>query len=237
MTGAAATVNVLFDLDGTLTDPGEGFVACITHALRNVDCRSYSHAELRKHVGPPLEETLGHLLNGDDSKVKAAVALYRERYGSEGYLENAVYPGIENALRALKTSGLALFVATSKPIAFAERILAHFELKGFFQGIYGSQFDGTHSNKTQLIAHILKRESLIAASTVMIGDRGHDVVGALANGVRPIGALWGYGSKEELSGAGARLLCEHPSQLPAILSSNNLMQPTVRERPAADQGR
>jgi len=234
MTVAAATVNVLFDLDGTLTDPGDGFVACITHALRNLDCSSYSHAEIRKHVGPPLEETLGRLLNGDDSKVKAAVALYRERYGSEGYLENTVYPGVENALRALKADGLAMFVATSKPIAFAERILAHFELKGFFHGIYGSQFDGTHSNKAQLIAHILKCESLTAASTVMVGDRGHDVVGALANAVRPIGALWGYGSRQELSDAGAAFLCERPSQLPALLSSNNLMQPTGKKPPAAD---
>jgi phosphoglycolate phosphatase len=236
MTAEVATVNVFFDLDGTLTDPGEGFVACITHALSNLDCRTYSHAEIRKHVGPPLEETLAHLLDGDDSKIKAAVALYRERYGREGYLENTVYPGIEKALRALRTNGLALFVATSKPVIFAERILAHFGLKGFFQGIYGSQFDGTHSNKAQLIAHVLKRESLVAASTVMIGDRRHDVVGALANGVRPIGALWGYGSREELSNAGAVLLCEHPSHLPAILSSKTLMQPTGHQRLAADQG-
>jgi phosphoglycolate phosphatase len=237
MTAEAATVNVLFDLDGTLTDPGEGFVGCIAYALSNLDCRTYSHGEIRKHVGPPLEETLGHFLDGDDSKIKAAVALYRERYGREGYLENTVYPGIEKALRALRANGLTLFVATSKPVIFAERIVAHFGLMGFFQGIYGSQFDGTHSNKTQLIAHVLKRESLVAASTVMIGDRRHDVVGALANGVLPIGALWGYGSREELSDAGAVLLCEHPLQMPAILSSNNLMQPTGHQRPAADQGR
>lgn len=230
-------MNVLFDLDGTLTDPGDGFVSCIMHALSKLDCRSYPHAEIRKHVGPPLEETLKHLLDGDSSKIEAAVALYRERYGSEGYLENAVYPGIEQALQTLRANGAALFVATSKPSIFAERILAHFGLSGHFQGIYGSKFDGTHSDKAQLISHLLRRESLAAPSTVMVGDRAHDVAGALANGVRPIGALWGYGSREELSNAGATLLCEHPSQVPRMLSSNNLMQPTGRERPAADQER
>jgi phosphoglycolate phosphatase len=234
MTASAATVNVLFDLDGTLTDPGDGFVACITYALRKLDCRPYSHAEIRKHVGPPLEETLKHLLDGESSKIDAAVALYRQRYSSEGYLQNAVYPGVEAALRALRANRAALFVATSKPLIFAERILAHFGLKDFFQGIYGSQLDGTHSNKAQVISHVLDSESLAATSTVMIGDRAHDVLGALANGVCPIGALWGYGSREELSSAGAALLCEHPSQVPTILSSNRLMQPTGRERPAAD---
>jgi phosphoglycolate phosphatase len=118
-------------------------------------------------------------------------------------------------------------VATSKPLVFADRILAHFGLKDFFQGIYGSSFDGTHSSKSQLIAHVLSSESLATASTAMIGDRAHDVVGALANEVCPIGALWGYGSPEELSNAGAAFLCEHPSQLPTILSSNRLMRPTA----------
>ena len=227
-------MNVLFDLDGTLTDPGDGFVSCVTYALSKLDCRAYSHAEIRKHVGPPLEETLRHLLDGNDSKVEAAVALYRARYGSEGYLENAVYPGIERALGALRADGAALFVATSKPSIFAARILAHFGLSDYFQAIYGSELDGTRSNKAQLISHLLQRQSLAAASTVMIGDRAQDVAGALANGVRPIGALWGYGSREELSNAGATLLCEHPSQLPTMLSSHNLMQPAGGERRAAD---
>lgn len=234
MTASAATVNVLFDLDGTLTDPGDGFVSCITYALSKLDCRAYSHAEIRKHVGPPVEETLKHLLDGDKPKIQAAVALYRERYGSEGYLENAVYPGIKQILRRLRANGAALFVATSKPSVFAERILVHFGLEDYFRGIYGSKLDGTHSNKAQLISHLLKSECLAAASTVMVGDRAHDVAGALVNGVRPIGALWGYGSREELLNAGATLLCEHPSQVPLILSSNNLTQPIGCEPPAAD---
>lgn len=212
-------MNVLFDLDGTLTDPGDGFVKCVMYALSKLGRRSYTHAEIRKHVGPPLEDTLLHLLDRDKDKVAAAVAFYRERYGSKGYLENMVYPEMQQALDELRTKGTTLFVATSKPLVFAERILEHFGLQDYFQAIYGSTLDGTHSNKAHLISHLLKRESLAATETVMIGDRAHDVTGALANAVRPIGALWGYGSRDELSNAGAKVLCEHPSQVPTMLSS------------------
>jgi len=214
-----ATVNALFDLDGTLTDPGDGFVRCITHALSTLNCLRHSAAEIRRHVGPPLEETLAKLLDGDAVKVAAAVSLYRERYAAEGYLENSVYPGIEETLHELRNRGIALFVATSKPSVFARRILAHFGLTRFFQGIYGSELDGTHSNKAHLIAHILRTESLAQASTVMIGDRAQDVAGASANGTHAIGALWGYGTREELVNAGAVNLCERPSQLLEILST------------------
>ena len=207
-----AGVNALFDLDGTLTDPGDGFVRCVTHALSVLNCPGHSPREIRKHVGPPLEETLGKLLDGDRAKVRAAVALYRERYATEGYLENKVYPGIERALEDLRREGVALFVATSKPSVFARRILEHFRLADLFQGIYGSELDGTRSNKAQLIEHILTAESLVRGSTVVIGDRAHDMVGALANGVRPIGVLWGYGTRDELANAGATALCEHPSE-------------------------
>jgi phosphoglycolate phosphatase len=211
-------MNALFDLDGTLTDPGDGFVRCITHALSSLDCLRHSPAEIRKHVGPPLEESLGKLLGDDGAKIQAAVALYRERYGREGYLENVVYPGVENSLGELRDKGIALFVATSKPSVYAKRILTHFGLAHFFRGIYGSELDGTRSNKAHLIAHILAAESLDRISTVMIGDRAHDVVGALANGVRPVGVLWGYGTMEELGTAGATALCEHPSQLTRALA-------------------
>lgn len=219
------TVNALFDLDGTLTDPGEGFVNCLTYALSKLNCLAYSPSEIRRHVGPPLEETLGTLLGGDVAKVSAAVTLYRERYGTEGYLENAVYPEVRDMLAELKGKGITLFVATSKPTVFARRILEHFGLSRFFEGVYGSEFDGTNANKTHLIAHLLRRESLPRASTAMIGDRAHDIVAAVANGVSAIGVLWGYGSREELANAGAAALYERPSNLARALSSNGLMQP------------
>lgn len=207
--------SVLFDLDGTLTDPGEGFVACVSHALSKLGCRRYADGEIRRHVGPPLEETLARLLE-DPSMIPAAVTYYRERYASLGYLENVVYPGIEDALRTLQAAGMRLFVATSKPTAYAERILAHFGLDRFFEAIYGSEFDGTRSNKIELLAYLLDRETI--ADAAMVGDRAHDVAAALAHRLYPVGALWGYGSREELATAGAAALCERPADLPAILT-------------------
>ena len=209
-------MNVLFDLDGTLTDPGDGFVACVSYALAKLNCRPHADAEIRAHVGPPLEETLARLLQ-DPSAVPAAVGFYRERYASQGFRENAVYPGMEAALGELRSRGLALFVATSKPAVYAERILEHFGLRHFFSAVYGSGLDGTRSGKAQLLAHLLDRECLVPAETVMVGDRAQDVAGALASGMRPVGALWGYGSREELAAAGAVTFCEHPCGLPACL--------------------
>jgi phosphoglycolate phosphatase len=208
-------VNVLFDLDGTLTDPGDGFVACVSHALAKLECRPYADPEIRRHVGPPLEETLARLIE-DRAKIPAAVAFYRERYASLGYLENAVYPGIEEALRALHARGMRLFVATSKPTVYAERILAHFGLDRFFRGIYGSELDGTRSDKARLLAYVLDKECI--AEGVMVGDRAQDIAAALAFDLHPVGALWGYGSQAELVAAGARTLCGQPSALPSLIA-------------------
>ncbi len=214
---AEAGVNVLFDLDGTLTDPGDGFVACVSYALEKIGCRPHAAGEIRRHVGPPLEETLARLLE-DQAQIPAAVAFYRERYASLGYLENAVYPGIEAALRALHAREMRLFVATSKPAVYAERIVEHFGLARYFRAVYGSELDGTRSNKTQLLSHLLARERLRPESTFMLGDRAQDMLAAAANGVHPVGALWGYGSREELAQAGAAAFCEQARDLPPFLT-------------------
>jgi phosphoglycolate phosphatase len=208
-------VNILFDLDGTLTDPGDGFVACVSYALEKLDCRRYADHEIRCHVGPPLEETLARLLN-DHTAVARAVGLYRERYGSVGYLENRVYPEIEIALQFLRSRGARMFVATSKPTVYAERILDHFGLSRYFDAVYGSELDGTRAGKTDLLAHLLRNESIDNA--VMVGDRAQDIVAARAHGLHSIGALWGYGSREELVAAGAAALCERPGDLPSLIA-------------------
>ncbi|MGQ0545122.1 MAG: HAD hydrolase-like protein [Betaproteobacteria bacterium] len=207
-------MNILFDLDGTLTDPGEGFVACVSYALAKLGCPPRSEPEIRRHVGPPLQETLARLIE-DQEKIPHAIELYRERYGAEGLLQCRVYPGIEPALHALLSTGTRLFVATSKPVVFAERIVEHFGLRGFFSGVYGSELDGTRSNKVQLLEHLLREEEISRA--VMIGDRAEDIRAALAHGLRAVGALWGYGSREELDAAGATALCEHPSGLATVI--------------------
>jgi phosphoglycolate phosphatase len=207
-------VNVLFDLDGTLTDPGDGFVACISYALERLGCPPCSPAEIRRHVGPPLQETLARLIE-DRAMIPEATAFYRERYATLGYLENAVYAGIEEALGELRSRGARLFVATSKPTVYAERILEHFRLRSYFRAVYGSELDGTRSNKSALLAHVVAQE--VIPDGVMIGDRAEDMRGARANGLQAVGALWGYGSRGELVAARAHLLCERPEDLQETL--------------------
>ena len=219
-------VNVLFDLDGTLTDPREGIVACLKYALLGLGHNYPSDLDLARFIGPPLQESFAALLHSTDPKqINAAVELYRQPFSSKGMLENTVYPGIHAALTTLRGRGALLFVTTSKPRVFAERIVEDFGLKEYFCTIYGSELDGTRSDKGDLIAHVLKAESLSPHSTVMVGDRAHDIVGAKAHGVFPIGVLWGYGSYDELIAAGATTLCEQPEMLDEILLSNSRLNP------------
>lgn len=216
------------ELDGTLTDPREGFVASVSYALRQLGRSVPPESELASHIGPPLEDTLASLLGPkDQARIEAAASLYRERYSAEGIFENRVYPGILEALEELHALGIQLYVGTSKPRVFAERILRHFGLARFFQVVYGSELDGTRSNKRDLIAYVLEQEMMSTKSTYMIGDRAHDMIGAKANAVTPIGVLWGYGSREELRAAGAKVFCEHPSSLATALSFNPALQTTA----------
>jgi phosphoglycolate phosphatase len=218
-------LNVLFDLDSTLTDPREGIVACLKYALLGLGHNCPSDLDLARFIGPPLQESFAVLLHSTDPKqINAAVELYRQRFSSKGMLENSVYPGIHSALTTLRGHPLP-FVTTSKPRVFAERIGEHFGLKEYFCAIYGSELDGTRSDKSDLVAHVLKAESLSPHSTVMVGDRAHDIVGAKAHGVFPIGVLWGYGSYDELVAAGATTLCEQPEMLAKILLSNSKLNP------------
>lgn len=209
-------VNVLFDLDGTLTDPREGIIACMRHALLALHRPVPEDYELNSFIGPPLRDSFRQILASRED-VDAAVAAYRDRFTAVGMFENAVYEGIPQALESLLSGGARLFVATSKPRMFAERILEHFELAKYFSAIYGSELNGDLSDKGELISYVLAKSELPSADTVMVGDRRHDVIGALANGVFPAGALWGYGSREELAAAGAEKLYEEPSQLGQIV--------------------
>jgi phosphoglycolate phosphatase len=168
-----------------------------------------------KFIGPPLRDSFRELLatTADDERVDAAIAFYRDRFASQGMFENRVYEGIPRALTGLLSRGAALFVATSKPRVYALRILEHFGLSGCFREIYGSELDGLRSEKSDLIAHVLSEARLRAEDTFMVGDRHHDIAGALRTSVFPVGVLWGYGSREELTEAGARRLIENPGEL------------------------
>jgi phosphoglycolate phosphatase len=216
---APGPMNVLFDLDGTLSDSREGIVACFKYALRVLQLDSPADQKLERMIGAPLRESFSTLIGtNNDDLLERAVTLYRQRFAAKGLFENNIYPGIGGALARLQDQGSSLFVATSKPRVFAERIVAEFSFNRFFQAVYGSELDGTNADKRDLIAHILRAESLSPADTVMVGDRAHDIFGARANGLFPIGALWGYGSREELVSAGAQKLCEEPGMLSSTLS-------------------
>jgi phosphoglycolate phosphatase len=216
-------MNILLDLDGTLTDSKKGIIACIQHAMVSLGQPAPSEAALLKYVGPPLKLAFRELLpDGSDADIDRAIAAYRERFSTVGMFENEVYPNIPGSLKLLRERGARLFVATSKPRVFAERILDHFELRHYFDAIYGSELDGQLTDKRDLIAHALSRSSLSHSKTIMVGDRHHDAVGAIANGVRIVGVLWGYGSREELTNARVEKFLEVPRDLGQLNLNDSL---------------
>ena len=202
---------VLLDLDGTLTDPREGIVGCIRHALECLGCTPPPDTALERHIGPPLADTFRELLpDASDARVAEAIERYRERFRATGIFENRVYPGVPELLDALRSRGLRTAIATSKPQVFAERIAEHFGLRPQLHAVYGSALDGGLGRKEELLAHAIEREGVTPAEALMVGDRRFDVAGALANGMAAIGVTWGYGSREELANAGAGWLCDTP---------------------------
>ncbi len=213
-------MNILFDLDGTLTDPKEGILNCIRYALEELGYTSPAESELRQYIGPPLQTSFHELLASEDTAlVDQAIALYRERFAPTGLFENTLYPDIPETLQHLYSKETTLYVATSKPTIYAEKIISHFGLAKFFREIHGSQLDGTRSNKKELIEYILTKEGLAANETIMVGDRKHDAIGAIANGVQAHGVLWGYGAQEELEQAGCSALHEHPQSLQGLVNA------------------
>jgi phosphoglycolate phosphatase len=194
---------LLFDLDGTLTDPREGITACLRHALESIAVPTPADQDLVSWIGPPLHLAFAEYLGAERSHlVPDAISAYRERFAAVGMFENEVYAGVKLGLEELERSGWALFVATSKPTVFAERILEHFDLRKFFAGVHGSELSGQRADKGELIGHLLRHEGVSASEAIMIGDRAHDALGAGQNGVRSFGVLWGFGSPAELASAG-----------------------------------
>jgi phosphoglycolate phosphatase len=205
---------LIFDLDGTLTDPGVGILGSIRFALESLGAPVPEPDELREAVGPPLRDSFRRFLDTDDeAPITAAIALYRERYERQGMLENVPYPEVPPVLEALRAAGHELYVGTSKPHVFARRILEHFGLARHFEAVFGAELDGRRGDKAELLAHALERAALSPEATWMIGDRCFDVAGAKANALRSIGVLWGYGAREELEAAGADRLASRPQDL------------------------
>ena len=216
------TNTIFFDLDGTLTDPKPGITRSIQYALQKLDQATIpTEDELTWCIGPPLRASFVALLGGE-SLADRAVELYRELFADVGLFENSVYPDIEHVLATLSQSGRRMFVATSKPHVFAKRIVDHFGLNSYFEHVFGSELDGTHVHKNDLLAYALRQTGVDPSQAVMIGDRSHDVVGAKTNGINAIGVTYGYGSREELIGAGVRHLCASPRAVLELIQASFL---------------
>lgn len=211
---------VLFDLDGTLTDPVVGITRSLAHALVTLGRVPPPADAMRWCIGPPLRTVLRDLLETDDPEtIEAAVDAYRSRYAAVGKFENVLVDGIPAALEKVRAEADYVAVATSKLKTYAADIVGHFGLAHVFDAVHGSELDGANAVKRDLIRHILSTETLEAAATVMVGDRSHDVVGASANAVSTIGVRWGYAAPGELETAGAMAIAEMPGQLPYLVEA------------------
>ena len=200
---------LLFDLDGTLTDPSVGITNSVMYALRHMGVEPPERRTLYKFIGPPLMDSFAQEYGFSQEEARQAISWYREYFQDRGIFENAPYPGIADVLHALRGTGKRLLVATSKPEIFARRILERFGLIDAFEFVAGANLDETRTRKHEVIAYALETCGICEKdSAVMIGDREHDVLGARREGLDCIGVLYGFGSHEELLGAGAIALAE-----------------------------
>ncbi|MEI6061148.1 MAG: HAD family hydrolase [Bacteroidota bacterium] len=209
--------NILFDLDGTLTDPREGIVNSILYALEKLGLHENSIAELLSFIGPPLRDSFANRYNLTNELADKAMNYYREYYSVKGIFENKIYPGVELLLQSLSSHKYKLYVATSKPTVYAIEVLRYFKIDTYFTEIIGSNLDNTRTDKTEIISHILSTYGLQAGNSVMIGDRKHDIIGAKNNSVRTIGLSYGYGSSEELLTSEPDFLAKNCKELETLL--------------------
>ena len=208
---------VLFDLDGTLTDSGEGIINCAKLALETLGLPIPSYTEMRTFVGPPLSESFQRYGVPAD-KVEEAIRVYRSRYVPTGMFENTPYPGIRELLETLKAEGCTLYVATSKPETMSVTILERFGLAPYFTRICGASTDSSRSTKDAVIAYLLE-QSEAKEDMVMVGDTKYDILGAKAHGIPAIGVSWGYGSVAEMRDAGAVGIADTMEELLTLIRS------------------
>lgn len=188
---------ILFDLDGTLTDPFLGITRSVAYSLKSFGIEVDDLETLKPFIGPPLDVSFREYYHMDEAQSWKAVEKYREYFSKKGLFENKVYEGMEGFLQSLLNMDMKLYVCTSKPEVFAKEILDHFSLTPYFTDIYGATLDGSLKNKGDVIAHCIKQEQLNIQDCMMVGDRQHDIVGAHQNQIPCIGVLYGYGSLEE----------------------------------------
>lgn len=206
---------ILFDLDGTLTDSGEGIINCAWLALKHFGLPLPDKQTMRCFVGPPLRDSFLRM-GVAEADVETAIEIYRSRYVPTGMFENTPYPGIKSMLAALKAQGHQLFVATSKPEGMAIAILEKFELASYFDLICGASMDNTRDSKDKVIAYLLEKTGR-KDEYIMVGDTAYDVEGAALNAIPTIGVAWGYGKVEDMQAAGATAIAHSPAELLEML--------------------
>lgn len=210
---------ILFDLDGTLTDPGLGITNSVMFALERFGIHESDRQKLYPFIGPPLWDSFMRFYGMSREEADRAVTVYREYYADRGLFENTVYPGIPQMLEDLRVQGKTLAVATSKPEGFSVKILEHFGLAKFFDRIAGASMDQSRSRKADVIRYALSElPQADPRTTVMVGDREHDVLGAWEVGLPCVGVLYGYGNRPELEAAGALSIAENVEALKNFLS-------------------
>lgn len=199
---------ILFDLDGTLTDPAEGITNSVAYALEKYGIKVEDKKSLCSFIGPPLNDSFMKYYGFTPEKAMEAIWVYREYFRDRGIFENEVYEGVPKLLDKIKKSGRKIVLATSKPEEFAVRILEHFDLIGYFDVVAGASMDEKRNKKGDVIRYAMEKGGFSAEKAVMIGDREHDIFGAKENNLPSIGVLYGYGDREELEKAGADYIAE-----------------------------
>lgn len=205
---------VLFDLDGTLTDPGVGITNSVAYALRAFGIETTDRQQLYKFIGPPLKDSFSKYYSFSEADCEKAIFEYRVYFKEKGMFENSVYSNVPELLQKLKADGKRLVIATSKPEEFAITILKHFELYKYFDSVCGASMDGKRSIKGDVIKYALDKYNITDLNkTVMIGDRKHDIIGAKSVGIDSVGVLYGYGNFDELTKAGATYIAQEVNDI------------------------
>lgn len=212
---------LFFDLDGTISDSADGIINSVIYALTKMGLEAPPRENLYHFIGPPLIRTFCEDYHLSREKGLEVVEFYREYYNAKGIYECKMYDGVDAVLRELRQEGFGLVLATSKPTVMAKRVVEYFGLSDFFDLISGPELDGTRNEKHEVIAHAMERLGITdPRRCVMIGDRKYDVLGAEKCGMNCVGALWGFGSKQELLEAGAAEIVEFPRELPDVLQKS-----------------
>lgn len=211
--------NIIFDLDGTLTDSGPGIRNAVRHALFRFGIEENDTANLNRFIGPPLYDSFVRFYNIDAVEAHKGENYFREYYRDKGIYENSLYDGIKECLEKLCKLGRNLYIGTSKPDFMAEIVVNHFDIKKYFTGIYGARIEEGLYAKSDVLAKLFAENTgVLKEDSIMVGDREHDIFGAKTIGISSVGVLWGYGSRDEFLSSGADFVIETPKELTELIS-------------------